>query len=317
MSDYILEMLSDFRIVFLSIVIEALPFLLIGALVAAIIELFVSEKLIKRILPQNKILAMISVSFIGLIFPICECAIIPITRKLIKKGVPISVAIMFMLIVPIINPISITSTFFAFYGRPEYVLYRIVIGFIVAFIVSLSFFKQEKDMVLKETDSTVNDSPEVNSNCEICQLDHSHKEHHKNNLMDKLIQIIKHTKSELISVGAFLIIGALVSSVIQVIIPDSFIEIINKTEVVSILSLQGLAYSISLCSHADAFVGASLINDFSLYPILAFLITSPLIDLKNTIVLFGSFKKKFSRKLIILVFVVIFVIVYIMSKVGI
>ena len=99
--------------VFISMILEALPFILIGSIVSSFIQMYISEDTVKRILPKSRVIAIILAAFLGVFVPICECAIVPIARSLIKKGVPIAVAVVFMLTVPIVNPVVIASTFSA------------------------------------------------------------------------------------------------------------------------------------------------------------------------------------------------------------
>ena len=97
--------------IFISMVLEALPFILIGALISSLIQVYISEDIVKRFLPKSSFFSIIIAALLGLVIPICECAIVPIVRSLMKKGVPIAVALVFMLSAPLVNPIVIASTF--------------------------------------------------------------------------------------------------------------------------------------------------------------------------------------------------------------
>jgi hypothetical protein len=81
--------LLNLNTIFLSILIEALPFVLIGVLIAGFFQIFVSEEHIQRWIPKNKFMAVIMSCIVGALFPACECGIVPIFRRLIAKGVPI------------------------------------------------------------------------------------------------------------------------------------------------------------------------------------------------------------------------------------
>ena len=122
--------------VFISMILEALPFILIGSIASSVIQIYVSENVVKRILPKSRIISIIFAAFMGVFIPICECAIVPIARSLIKKGVPIAVAVVFMLTVPIVNPIVVASTFYAFKDI-NIVLIRVFGGIICAIIIGL------------------------------------------------------------------------------------------------------------------------------------------------------------------------------------
>lgn len=107
---------------FLSIVLEAIPFILVGVFVSALIQTFISEDTLRRWLPKNPYVAIVSAAFFGIIFPVCECAIIPIVRRLIKKGMPPAVGMTFLMSAPIINPIVFLSTYYAFQQKAKSLL---------------------------------------------------------------------------------------------------------------------------------------------------------------------------------------------------
>ena len=138
--------------VFISMVLEALPFILIGAIVSSLIQMYISEDIVKRILPKSRILSIIIAACMGIVIPICECAIVPIARSLIKKGIPIAVAVVFMLTVPIVNPVVIASTFYAF-ADIKVVLIRVLGGIICAIAIGLliELLTSKKSQIVNST----------------------------------------------------------------------------------------------------------------------------------------------------------------------
>ena len=145
--------INDFSTIFLSIIFEGIPFILIGALVSSIIQIFVSEEAIAKIIPKNKFVGVLIASLVGLVFPVCECAIVPITRRLIKKGVPLSIAITFMLSVPIMNPVVLLSTHYAFMGMSYMVIARAMFGMIGAITIGMLIGMLHKDSPFKQEKS--------------------------------------------------------------------------------------------------------------------------------------------------------------------
>ncbi|EAG6182587.1 permease, partial [Listeria monocytogenes] len=121
--------------IFISILIEALPFVLIGVFIAGFIQMFISEQFIAHVIPKNKFLAVIVGSLIGVFFPSCECGIVPIVRNLLAKGVPLHAGIAFMLTAPIINPVVLFSTYVAFGSTWEVPLLRVAGSLVVALVV--------------------------------------------------------------------------------------------------------------------------------------------------------------------------------------
>ncbi len=307
---------NDFSLIFLSTFVEAIPFLLIGAFVASLLELYVSENTIRKILPKNIFLQIFAISFTGFIFPVCECAIIPITRKLIQKQVPVPVALTFMMTVPIINPISLAATYFAFPQHPQIVIYRIIFGLAVSWLGSIFYLTTKSGAILAPTFVPCGCTTHEAGHATSCT--HDHKQHlpKQTSALNRFLSLIRHTKNEFFDVGVYLIFGSAISAFIQVILPDSALSIIQKHESISLVSLQLLGYILSLCSHADAFVAAGFINHFSIYAIMGFLITSPLLDIKNTIVLYGSFQKKFTNLFILRIFILIFIVITIYYYTG-
>lgn len=286
--------IKNIAIIFLSIFFEALPFLLLGSIISSIIEKYVSNEKIASIIPKNPILGSLFGIFLGFFLPACDCAVIPITKRLIKKKVPINVAVSFMLASPIINPVVLLSTYYAFYStNPKIFWARFILGILVAVVVSSILgliFKY--DFVVK------NSIEEIEEECSSCH------HHHEN----AFLEIVNHTMSDLFDVLKYMIFGALIASFVQVYMPRSVITVFNSNNYLSIVVLMIFAYLLSLCSTSDSFIGKSLINSFTKSSVVAYLLLGPMIDVKNTIVLVGNFKKKFALYLIVLIFVVVFII---------
>ena len=289
--------IGDFSTIFISIMIDAIPFVILGSFVSAIIQIYISEDNIKRIIPKNEILGYFEMALIGFIFPICECAIVPIGRRLIKKGLSVGLGVTFMLAVPIVNPIVILSTYYAFYDMHEMVLLRTVGGFCVAILIGVIIDKiQDKDKVIL-TNYMEND---ILCNCGCNNLSYGNE--------SKIKLIINHTSREFLDITKYLIFGALISSGFQIITNHADFTSISNNKIMTILFMMFLGFSLSLCSEADAFVGKSLIYSNSLSGLAGFLILGPMLDLKNLIILYGSFRKNFVFKLSLVTISCVFLI---------
>lgn len=117
---------TDITVLFLGILLEALPFILLGSIIAAAISLFISDSLLYRFIPKNRLSGLIAASLMGLIFPVCDCTIIPVMRRLIRKGLPPSLGVTFMCAVPIVNPAVILSTYWAFTNQVQILWLRML-----------------------------------------------------------------------------------------------------------------------------------------------------------------------------------------------
>ncbi|MBN7574272.1 permease [Clostridium beijerinckii] len=300
-----IEVIGDFASIFTSIILEAMPFIIIGSLISAIIQTCISERIIAKIIPKANILGYLGAALIGLIFPVCECAIVPITRRLIKKGVPVGFGVTFMLAVPIINPVVIMSTYYAFYDKKIMVLLRIVGGFIAAILIGMIVNSLEKDKKGLVIDFIDNDSY-CNCGC------NSYVEN-----QNKLRAIIEHTNREFLDIMGYLILGTFISSVFQVAVSHGEINFISNNKILGIVVMMLLGFFLSLCSEVDAFVGKSFLTNYSLSGVTAFLILGPMLDLKNLIMIIGAFKKSFVLKLSISTIGVVFVISFLFMMCGI
>ncbi|MFF3024824.1 permease [Gottfriedia sp. NPDC057948] len=286
--------LLNMNTIFISLFLEALPFVLIGIIVSSIIHVFVKPETISKILPKNALLAFIPVALIGMIMPVCECGIVPIVRSLLKKGMPAYIGIVFLSSVPIINPIVFTSTYYAFQSNSQMAFLRLGLAFIVVLIIGFFtlLFYRNKNVLLETREKHEN---------------HKHV-HHIHSNTNRISEVISHISSEFFSTCKFLIIGGLITSVFQTFLDRSvLIHLSNHTNLSSMV-MMGLGYFLSLCSGSDAFIAASFSSTFHVKSILAFLIFGAMIDLKNTFMMFAYFKKRFVFFYIFLTASVVFVV---------
>ena len=298
-----METIKDISIVFISIFFESLPFLLLGAIISSIIETYVSNDTIAKLIPKNKVLGSIVGVLLGFFLPACDCAVIPVTKRLIKKKVPINVAISFMLSSPIINPVVLLSTYYAFFDKnPNMFWFRILFGIVISLIVGIVIG------IIYNKKTVIKNEMLDEEKCD-CHDHECHCEHHKHSLKNDFISISKHTWLDVVDVLKYLMFGAFLASCVQVMLPRSILLEFNNNNVLSILSLMLFAYLISLCSTSDSFVGKSLLSSFSKSSVLAYLLLGPMIDVKNTFVLFGNYKKGFVISLISAIFIVVFITV--------
>lgn len=285
----------------MSIFFEALPFLLLGSLISSIIETFISDEKMASLIPKNPILGSLVGVFLGFFIPACDCAVIPVSKRLIKKKVPINVSISFMLASPIINPVVLLSTYYAFYRtNPNIFWLRLLLGIIISLIIGIimGLIFNKKDVITNNTDDEHYHS---------CNCSHDHHHHHKKSIKNNILNIFKHTAYDMFDVVKYLMFGALIASFTQVLLPRSILMIFNNNNILSIIILMLFAYLISLCSTSDSFIGKSLLSSFSVAGIIAYLLLGPMIDIKNTIVLLGNYKKSFVISLISLIFIIIFI----------
>jgi len=182
---------------------QALPFMLIGVFVSSAMHLFLSDEFLVRIFPTKHGIGFLVAMLGGILFPICECAIVPVTTRLVKKGVAQPIALVFMFSAPIINPIVIISTLFAFPGRPEIALMRVCFGLTISLVLGLIIlgFGIKNPLLLWEQ--------EFSYGCRCCHEDHSENKP----VIFKVRALFLHAGEEFFDVGKYLILGAFLTSI--------------------------------------------------------------------------------------------------------
>ena len=318
--------MRDIAIYFTTIMLEAIPFLLLGALISAIIEEFVSEERISKMIPKNRVLGSLVGIFLGLFIPACDCAVIPIAIRLKKKKVPTNVIVSFMLASPIISPVVLLSTFFAFgetekmllFGleMPKLFVYRTIFGILVALVVGIILDIVCKDSVLKEEGSVVNHEHQhhhhehehihtCNHHHEGCSCSTHEKE---TGPIGRVKNIINIMYGDFMGIISYMAVGAILAATMQILLPISNIGGIVQNKYISTFIMMLLAFALSLCSTSDAFIARTFMNSLSKNSILAFILLGPMIDIKNTILLNKSFNKKFVIVLIASIFITVYLI---------
>ena len=274
-------------IVFGSLVVQAMPFVLLGALASAAIEVFVPVNALERLARLPRALQLPAAALAGVAFPICECGSVPVARRLAARGLTPSAAITFMLAAPVLNPVVIASTFVAYRARSSLwtmVIGRFALGMLVAMVVGWVVGNRSKDEVLRPRPDDANAVP----------LEPEPPE-------ARWRRFFLHTGNDFLFMGRYLLLGAAAAAMVQTFLPASFVSKVAGTPVLDIVVMMGLATVLSLCSESDAFVAASFVQ-FGPAAQLAFLVSGPMIDLKLGALYAGTFRRGFLPMLVAAVF---------------
>lgn len=281
------ESWSNFTTVFLGIFIEAIPFLLMGTLASGLVEVFISPDFIERVKPKSAWLSALLGVFLGLVFPVCECGVVPLVRRLYHKGLPIATGIAFLLAAPVINPVVILSTASAF-GLSSMLWMRMGFTILIAFITGLVFTTAgSAQEVLRDGASSTCDPRDAHA-CACA----AHAHAHTGTPLEKIEQVLSVAADELFDMGRYLILGALLSAGMQTFIPQSILLEIGGGAVLSVLVMIALAVLLSICSTVDSFVALSFIGSFSQPSVLAFLLYGPMVDIKSMLMFTRVYKRR-------------------------
>ena len=313
----------------IGILLQALPFMLLGSLLSSALHMFIPPHIVIKAFPKKYGLGFLTALFAGLLFPVCECASVPLMRALIKKGVAMPIAVTFMLAAPIINPVSIVSTLYAFPQQPMVAFYRLYFGLTIAFGIGLLLLCYPEKSYLKEElsdDGTgepaygssgiarpaiqFNASRTVSKTEERLFLRSTLPNAEKyvpesSGILSRILHtgsvLLLHNGSEFFAAGQFLIIGAFITALIRVGVPQHFFTLSAQSFSGSLLLMMLFAFVFSACSSSDAFIARSFLNRFSLGPILGFLVYGPMMDIKNLFMLLSLFKKRFVIELTLII----------------
>lgn len=275
-----MDWILPFKALFIGIFLEAVPFILIGVIVSSIIHVYLPEKWIKDHIPKHPVLGILYAISFGFIFPICECGIIPVIKRLIQKGMPTYMGVVIIAVGPIFNPVVLLATFTAFEAKIEVLYLRILLALFIGILLGLIFylFFNKQNYIRSSSSRFTLIQPQILAS--------------KPSLLDRIREIASHSISEFIDMGTYLIIGSLITAIIQLGMPREWIEYFGYGHL-SHFFMMGLAYVMSLCSTSDAFVGLSLWNYVNPKAIVTFLVIGPMIDFKGTLMLLSSFKATF------------------------
>ena len=273
---------QNFLLIFGSLLIEAMPFVLLGAVVSAAIEVFVPASAFERLASLPRPLQLPAAGIAGIAFPVCECGSVPVARRLASKGLSSSAAVTFMLAAPILNPIVVTSTIVAYRGRDilwQMVIGRTVLGLIAAMAVGWVIGNRSKEQLLRPRPGD--------------EDEHTHSG-------NRTSSFFSHLTGDFLFMGRYLVFGAMVAAAMQTFVPQSLIGAVAGTPILDLLAMMGLAFLLSLCSESDAFVAASFVQ-FGVGAQLAFLVFGPMVDTKLGFLYSGTFNRGFLRTVVLIV----------------
>jgi uncharacterized membrane protein YraQ (UPF0718 family) len=271
---------ETFALVLVSIVVEALPFILVGAFVSAALAAFVPERAFARVARLPRAVQLPCAAVGAFAFPVCDCGTVPVARRLLMRGLDPAASLAFMLAAPVVNPLVLGSTWVAYGGGRrglEIAAARACLALVTAIVAGLALARVVKLRA---------DGRDADAN------GHSH-EH-------SLDSFGIHLTHDFLSMGRFIVVGASLAAFLQVAVPQASIAQVAATPVVAELALMAIAFALSLCSEADAFVAASF-GAFGIGPQLAFLVLGPLADAKLSVLYGATFRRLFAVRLLAVV----------------
>ncbi|MEJ2858280.1 MULTISPECIES: permease [unclassified Saccharothrix] len=263
--------------VFVSIVLQATPFLVFGVALSAAIAVFVPKEFFARALPRRPVLAVPVAAAGGMVLPGCECGSVPVAGALLRKGITPAAALAFLLAAPAVNPVVLAATAIAFPGDPGMVTARAIASLLASVVMGWLWLRLGRIDWIRLPEHVHGDT--------------------------KWRAFFGAAGHDLVHAGGFLVIGGMAAATINVLVPGRWLQALADNPWLSVLALAFLAVLLSICSEADAFVAASL-TQFSTTARLAFLVVGPMVDLKLFAMQVGTFGRRFAVRFAPATFVV-------------
>lgn len=260
--------------VFVAVCVQAMPFLVFGVLVSGLIAAFVPATALRRLLPRRIAAAVPVAGAAGMVLPGCECASVPVARRLMQQGVPPAAALTFLLAAPAVNPVVLVSTAVAFPGERWMVVARFLGSLGTAVVMGWLWARFGRPGWIAER--------------ALCRVERASGR-------SRFAVFTETARHDLASTGGFLVLGGLTAAALNVLVPTSWMASLAGQVLWGILVMALLAVVLALCSEADAFVAASLWM-LPLLPRLVFLVVGPVVDVKLVALQAGAFGRGFAAR---------------------
>lgn len=256
--------------VFLAIVLQALPFLVLGVLLSAAIAVLVPAEWIARALPSRPVFAVPVAAVAGMALPGCECSSVPVARRMISRGVPSAAALTFLLAAPAVNPVVLVATAVAFPQQPVMVWARLLASLLASVVVGWTWSAAHAEKWMRRVETHRVDTSRVRAFTTVAVED-------------------------MLQAGGYLVVGAAIVATLQTYLPADLLASVGGSGFVGVLTMAGLAVGLAVCSEADAFVGAAL-GQFSPTARLTFMVVGPMVDMKLVVMQAGAFGRSFALR---------------------
>lgn len=270
--------IRNWSTLFVAVCLQAMPFLVLGVVVSALVAAFVPPSFVANAFPRSTVLAVPTAAIAGAALPGCECGSVPIAGRLVNRGAPPAAALTFLLSAPAINPVVVVATATAFPGRPEFVGARVIASLIAAMAVGYIWSWLGNDSFLAKA------------------------RQHRHEYPSKRDAFTDTAQHDFLHAGGFMVVGAATAATMQTVVPRSTLEAVGGSGVAAVLILALLAVILAVCSEADAFVATGL-SQFSMTARLAFLVVGPMVDIKLIALQSGTFGRSFALRFAPLTFV--------------
>ena len=253
-----------------SLFLEALPFLLAGAVVAAIArEILPSEKIV-AFCRRHRALGLPAIALAGFVLPMEEFRLPGLARRLRAEGLPVPHLVAALLAIPLLNPVVVASTAIAFPAYPDLVILRFLGGMIVAVMagaILTAWTPPEKaiDHTAGNPKSPITPSESAAGP----------------DIRGRLDRVVQRGLAGFLTLARYFVVAAVVVGLAQSIELPAYLAPLRSAVIPGTLVAVGLAYLLSVPAVSDAFIARGLLAAFPAPALTGFLIAGPMLNLRN------------------------------------
>ncbi len=271
--------------IFQGLLLEALPFLLIGVLIAGLARWIAPGGRWLQRLPSQPLLAPLTGAALGFALPACECGNVPVARRLLAGGAPLGSALGFLFAAPVLNPIVLASTWAAFPDQPWLLAARPLAALLLALALSALLQQWPEGQLLEP--ALLEERRLSQPLAEVGLLER------RSGLVGaalaappppperpSLATVLEHSSREFLDLAGLLVLGSALAAVVQTLLPRTWLLAVGGAPTISVLSLMLMAVVVSVCSSVDAFLALGFAAQITPGALLAFLVLGPVVDLK-------------------------------------
>ncbi len=273
--------------IFQGLLIEAIPFLLLGVTIAGLARWLVPQSAWVRRLPRHPLLAPIVGALLGFALPACECGNVPVARRLLASGAPLGTGFGFLFAAPVLNPIVLASTWAAFPDKTWLLWARPAGAFAIALALSALLGLIPESRLLQGALLEERRLSQPLSSVGLLER--------RTGLLGAVAvtpalqptstapprrDLLSHSTREFLSLLTLLVLGSALAAVVQTWLPRSWLLALGSAPTLSVLALMLLALVVSVCSSVDAFLALGFAAQVTPGALLAFLLLGPVVDLK-------------------------------------
>ena len=283
------DRLQDFVTLTLSVIVESMPFVLLGIVLSIVVQVWLPAGFFAAWLPRNDVARRAVISLLGVFLPVCECGNVPLARGLVVKGFSVSDSMTFLIAAPIVNPITIVTTYQAFGWSDGILISRVVGGFVIANLLGWLYAKTQDQQSLLTDDFAAECRVDAAGGA-----DHGHSH-------SRLGSSAELFRREMATLLPALFVGAAIAGGVQTLVPRSILLALGSNPVWSIAAMMALAFVISICSNVDAFFVLPFASTFLPGGLVAFLVFGPIVDIKMLTLLRTTYRPAVLVQLVVVV----------------